>query len=45
MKKSFILLLALATSFGLSASEADLVMPQSLHDLSFLHWGFLVCIL
>ena len=45
MKKSFILLLALATSFGMSASEADLVMPQSLHDLSFLHWGFLVCIL
>ena len=45
MKKSFILLLALASSLGLSASEADLVMPQSLHDLSFLHWGFLVCIL
>ncbi len=45
MKKSFILLMALATSLGLSASEADLVMPQSLHDLSFLHWGFLVCIL
>ena len=45
MKKSFILLLALATSLGLSASEADLVMPASLHDISFLHWGFLVCIL
>ena len=45
MKKSVILLLALATSFGMSASEADLVMPSSLHDLSFLHWGFLVCIL
>ena len=45
MKKFFFLLLALATSFGMSASEADLVMPQSLHDLSFLHWGFLVCIL
>ena len=45
MKKSFILLLALASSLGLSASEADLVMPESLHDLSFLHWGFLVCIL
>ena len=45
MKKTFILLLALATSLGMSASEADLVMPQSLHDLSFLHWGFLVCIL
>ena len=45
MKKSFILLLALATSLGMSASEADLVMPESLHELSFLHWGFLVCIL
>ncbi len=45
MKKFFVLLLALATCFGMSASEADLVMPQSLHDLSFLHWGFLVCIL
>ncbi|MBR7011759.1 MAG: sodium-translocating pyrophosphatase [Muribaculaceae bacterium] len=45
MKKSFILLLALASSLGLSASEADLVMPESLHDFSFLHWGFVVCIL
>ena len=45
MKKFLILLMTLATSLGLSASEADLVMPQSLHDLSFLHWGFLVCIL
>lgn len=38
-------MLALASSLGLSASEADLVMPESLHDFSFLHWGFLVCIL
>ncbi len=45
MKKSFILLLALASSLGLRASEADLVMPESLHDFSFLHWGFVVCIL
>jgi len=45
MKKFFILMLALASSLGLSASEADLVMPSSLHELSFLHWGFLVCIL
>ena len=45
MKKSFVSLLALASSLGLSASEADLVMPESLHDFSFLHWGFLVCIL
>jgi len=45
MKKSFILMLALASSLGLSASEADLVMPESLHELSFLHWGFLVCVL
>ena len=45
MKKSLVLLLALASSLGAFASEADLVMPSSLHDLSFLHWGFLVCIL
>jgi K(+)-stimulated pyrophosphate-energized sodium pump len=45
MKKSFLFLLALASSLGMSASEADLVMPSSLHDLSFLHWGFLVCVL
>ena len=45
MKKSVVFLLALASSMGLKASEADLVMPSSLHDLSFLHWGFLVCIL
>ena len=45
MKKSLILLLALASSLGMSASEADLVMPDSLHELSFLHWGFLVCVL
>ena len=45
MKKSLILLMALASSLGMSASEADLVMPQSLHEISFLHWGFLVCVL
>jgi len=45
MKKSLILMLALASSLAMSASEADLVMPSSLHELSFLHWGFLVCIL
>ncbi|MBO4802951.1 MAG: sodium-translocating pyrophosphatase [Muribaculaceae bacterium] len=45
MKKSFVLLLALASSFGLRASEADLVIPQSVHELSFLHWGFLVTVL
>ena len=45
MKKSLVLLLALASSLGLHASEADLVMPKSLHEISFLHWGFLVCVL
>ncbi len=45
MKKSLILLLALASSLAMSASEADLVMPESLHEISFLHWGFLVCVL
>ncbi len=45
MKKSLVFLLALATSLGMSASEADLVMPESLHNFGILHWGFLVCIL
>ena len=45
MKKSLVFLLALASSLAMKASEADLVMPTSLHDFSFLHWGFLVCLL
>lgn len=45
MKKSLVFLLALASSLVMKASEADLVMPTSLHDFSFLHWGFLVCLL
>ena len=45
MKKTLFLLLALVSSLGLHASEADLVMPPSLHEISFLHWGFLVCVL
>ena len=45
MKKSLVFLLALASGFALNASEADLVMPDSLHEISFLHWGFLVCVL
>ena len=45
MKKSLVFLMALASGFALNASEADLVMPQSLHEISFLHWGFLVCVL
>ena len=45
MKKSLILLLALASSLGMSASEADLVIPSSVHEFSFLHVGFIVTIL
>ncbi|MBQ3363344.1 MAG: sodium-translocating pyrophosphatase [Muribaculaceae bacterium] len=45
MKKSLVFLLALASSLAMKASEADLVMPTSLHEFSFLHWGFLVCVL
>jgi K(+)-stimulated pyrophosphate-energized sodium pump len=29
----------------MNASEADLKMPDQLHEISFLHWGFLVCVL
>ncbi len=45
MKKSLLLLMALASSLAMNASEADLKMPDQLHDISFLHWGFLVCVL
>jgi len=45
MKKSLALLLALATAFGMRASEADLIIPESVHEFSFLHWGFLVTVL
>ena len=38
-------MLALASSLGLRASEADLVIPASVHEWSFLHWGFLVTVL
>ncbi|MCQ2326027.1 MAG: sodium-translocating pyrophosphatase [Bacteroidales bacterium] len=40
---SFTAALLLATTmFG---SEADLVIPDAVHQLSFLHWGFLITIL
>jgi K(+)-stimulated pyrophosphate-energized sodium pump len=45
MKKSLLLLMALASSLAMNASEADLKMPDQLHEISFLHWGFLVCVL
>lgn len=35
-------LLAATTMFG---SEADLVIPDAVHEWSFLHWGFLITIL
>ena len=45
MKKIFSVLLMLIPAVAIHASEAELVMPDSLHDFSFLHWGFLVCVL
>jgi len=45
MKKSLSFLLAFASALGLHASEADLVIPESVHEFSFLHWGFLVTVL
>ena len=43
--KRFITLLGLFAPAALFASEADLVIPDAIHEFSFLHWGFLVTIL
>ncbi len=43
--KRFITLLGLFAPATLFASEADLVIPDAIHEFSFLHWGFLVTIL
>ena len=45
MKKLSLFLLAALSSLGMYASEADLVVPESVHDLSFLHIGFIVTVL
>ncbi len=45
MKKLSLLLASCLLANGVFASEADLVIPQAVHDWSFLHWGFLVTVL
>jgi len=45
MKKHLSLLAALCATFAARASEADLVLPESVHEFSFLHWGFLITVL
>lgn len=45
MKKIIALSLALACQTTMFASEADLKIPDAIHEFSFLHWGFLVTIL
>jgi len=45
MKKFFSLLASLTFGLAAYASEADLVLPDKVHEPSFLHWGFLVTIL
>lgn len=45
MKKLSLLLVSCLIANGVFASEADLVIPEAIHEWSFLHWGFLVTIL
>ncbi|MBR1774561.1 MAG: sodium-translocating pyrophosphatase [Bacteroidales bacterium] len=45
MKRLITLLVSLATASTMFASEADLVIPDAIHEFGFLHWGFLVTVL
>ena len=45
MKKLLMLMLTATCATPLLASEADLVIPESIHEFGFLHWGFLVTLL
>ena len=45
MKRLSSLIIFLASASTVLASEADLVIPDAIHEWSFLHWGFLVTIL
>lgn len=45
MKKLSLLLVSCLIANGVFASEADLVIPEAIHEWSFLHWGFLVTVL
>lgn len=45
MKKLISLMIAVASPVAMFASEADLKIPDAIHNYSFLHWGFLVTIL
>ncbi|MDO5760782.1 MAG: sodium-translocating pyrophosphatase [Bacteroidota bacterium] len=45
MKKLFILALMLCVATLSFGSEADLIIPEQVHNWSFLHWGFLITIL
>ena len=45
MKKLTVLALMLCVASVSFGSEADLVIPNEVHNWSFLHWGFLITIL
>ncbi|MBQ9255285.1 MAG: sodium-translocating pyrophosphatase [Bacteroidales bacterium] len=45
MKKLLSLVLATFVATSMFGSEADLVIPDAVHNFSFLHWGFLITIL
>lgn len=45
MKRLFVLAFTLFVATLAFGSEADLVIPEQVHQWSFLHWGFLITIL
>jgi K(+)-stimulated pyrophosphate-energized sodium pump len=45
MKKLISLMIAVASPVAMFASEADLKIPDAIHNFGFLHWGFLVTVL
>jgi len=45
MKKLLAVLFSLGVTFSAMASEADLKMPDGIHESSILYWGFLVTLL
>lgn len=45
MKRTIMFLLSAMLALNISASEADLVIPESIHEFGFLHIGFIVTLL
>jgi K(+)-stimulated pyrophosphate-energized sodium pump len=45
MKRIISLLTLFSSPLLIFASEADLKIPQDIHNFGILHWGFLICVL